>query len=172
MRPASLLLRRLAIAGVAVVFCLVLAITAKAAGDPAPAQAQGDIAVIVNGDVAIDSLSVADLRKIVTGDKEFWPSNQRVTIFIRAPIARERDAVVRDLCQMTEAQFRQHWIGKVFRADTASGPKITYSAESTIEQVGRTPGAIGFVQGPVNARTVKVLKVDGRLPGQSGYRLK
>ena len=28
---------------------------------------------------------------------------------------------------MTEAQFRQHWIGKVFRAETPSGPKIVAS---------------------------------------------
>jgi len=137
-----------------------------------PAQSQGDIAVVVNADVGADNVTMADLRRILTGDREFWPSNQRVTIFVRAPIARERDAIVRDICQMTEAQFRQHWIGKVFRAEAPSGPKIVYSAESTIEQVARTPGAIGLVTGPVTAKTVKVLKIDGRLPGQSGYKLK
>lgn len=140
--------------------------------DPAGAQAQQDIAVIVNSEVAVDNLSLADLRRILTGDREFWPSGGRVTIFIRAPIARERDAVIRDVCQMTEAQFRQHWIAKVFRAETPTGPKILYSNESTIEQVGRTPGAIAFVQGPVTAKGVKVVKVDGRSPGQSGYKLR
>jgi hypothetical protein len=87
------------------------------AGLPAPidvhAQTQPDIAVIVHPSVTIDNLSLADLRRILTGDREFWAAgSQRVTIFIRAPIARERDAVVRDVCQMTEAQFRQHWIGR------------------------------------------------------------
>lgn len=153
----------------------VLAVVCVLAGVLPPragAQAQQDIAVIVNSDVAVDNLSLADLRRILTGDKEFWTSGSRVTIFIRAPIARERDAVIRDVCQMTEAQFRQHWIAKVFRAETPTGPKILYSNESTIEQVGRTPGAIGFVQGPVTAKGVKVVKVDGRSPGQSGYKLR
>lgn len=139
---------------------------------PVIAQTQPDIAVIVHPDVAIENLTLADLRRILTGDREFWTSAGRVTIFIRAPIARERDAVVRDVCQMTEAQFRQHWIGKVFRAETPSGPKIVYSNESTIEQVSRTPGGIGFVQGPVTAKGVKVIKIDGRAPGQPGYRLR
>ncbi len=139
---------------------------------PAGAQTQPDIAVIVNSEVAVDNLSLADLRRILTGDKEFWPSGSRVTIFIRAPIARERDAVIRDVCQMTEAQFRQHWIAKVFRAETPTGPKILYSNESTIDQVSRTPGAIAFVQGPVTAKGVKVVKIDGRSPGQSGYKLR
>jgi hypothetical protein len=73
---------------------------------------------------------------------------------------------------MTEAQFRQHWIGKVFRADTPSGPKIVYSAEMAIDQVSRIPGAITFVLAPVTNRSVKVLRIDGRAPGQSGYSLR
>ena len=139
---------------------------------PVVAQTQPDIAVIVHPDVAIENLTLADLRRILTGDREFWSNSGRVTIFIRAPIARERDAVVRDVCQMTEAQFRQHWIGKVFRAETPSGPKIVYSTDSTIEQVSRTPGGIGLVPTPVTAKNVKVVKIDGRAPGQSGYKLR
>ena len=139
---------------------------------PLGAQAATDIAVVVHPGVAIDNVTLADLRRILTGDREFWPGGERVTIFIRAPIARERDAVLKDVCQMTEAQFRQHWIGKVFRAETPSGPKIVYSNDATIEQVGRTPGGIGLVQAPVTAKNVKVIRLDGRAPGQSGYRLR
>ncbi len=147
------------------------------AGLPAPvdlhAQAQPDIAVVVHSGVPVDNISLADLRRILTGDREFWAAgSQRVTIFIRAPIARERDAIVRDVCQMTEAQFRQHWIGKVFRAETPSGPKIVYSADATIDQVSRTPGSIGLVPAPVTAKGVKVLRIDGRAPGQAGYKLR
>lgn len=136
------------------------------------AQSQPDIAVIVHPGVTVDNLSLADLRRILTGDREFWTAGSRVTIFVRAPVARERDAVVRDICQMTEAQFRQHWIGKVFRADVPSGPKIVYSNDATLDQVSRTQGAIGLVQGPVTTKNVKVIKIDGRSPGQSGYRLR
>ena len=73
---------------------------------------------------------------------------------------------------VTEAQFRQHWIGKVFRADTPSGPRIVYSAEAALDQVSHTPGAIAFVAAPVASRAVKVLKIDGKTPGQAGYRLR
>jgi hypothetical protein len=135
-------------------------------------QVPTDIAVVANAAVPVDNLTLAELRRLLLGDREFWSSGTRVTLLIRAPIARERDAAVRDVCQMTEAQFRQHWIGKVFRADTPSGPKIVYSAEMAIDQVSRIPGAITFVQGPVTNRNVKVLRIDGRAPGQQGYRLR
>jgi ABC-type phosphate transport system substrate-binding protein len=142
---------------------------------PRPALAQsggGDIAVVVNADVPVDNLSLADLRRILLGDREFWPSGARVALLIRAPIARERDAAVKDVCQMSEAQFRQHWIAKVFRADAAKGPRIVYSNEMAIDQASRTPGAIAFVPAPVATRGVKVLKIDGKSPGQSGYSLR
>jgi len=95
-------------------------------------QGTADIAVVVRPDVPVDNLSMVDLRRVVLGDREFWPGGVRITLLIRAPIARERDAAVKDISQMTEAQFRQHWIGKVFRAETPSGPKITYSRESAL----------------------------------------
>ena len=152
-----------------VVICLALAVWPLAG----LAGGQGtDISVIVHPGVTEDNLSIAELRQILTGDREFWKGGTRVTIFIRAPVAGERDAIVRDICQMTEAQFRQHWIGKVFRAETPSAPRIVYSNESTIEQVARTPGAIGLVQAPVTVKNVKVIRIDGRAPGQSGYRLR
>jgi len=120
----------------------------------------------------VDNLTVADLRRILLGDREFWTSGLRVTLFIRAPIARERDAAVKDVCQMTEAQFRQHWIAKVFRADTATGPKIVYSSQMALEQVSRTPGAMAFVEAPLAGKGVKVLKIEGKAPGQAGYKLR
>ena len=98
-------------------------------------------------DVPVDNLTLAELRRILLGDREFWTRRRpRVTLLIRAPVARERDVAVKDVCQMTEAQFRQHWIGKVFRADTRSGPRIVYSGQMAMDQVSRTPGAITFVE--------------------------
>jgi len=153
---------------------LVLAVLGMAAAPVGLVSGQGggDIAVVVHPDVAADNLTVAELRRMLLGDREFWPGGVRVSLLIRAPIARERDAVVKTVCQMSEAQFRQHWIGKVFRADTPAGPKIVYSAEMAIDQVSRIPGALTLVAAPVTAKGVKILKIDGRLPGQAGYAIR
>jgi ABC-type phosphate transport system substrate-binding protein len=142
------------------------------AGDRTAFTQAADIAVIVHPDVPVDNLTIAELRRILLGDREFWSSGVRVTLYIRAPVARERDVAVQTICQMTEAQFRQHWVGKLFRADVQSGPKIVYSQEMALEQVSRLPGAITFVQASQAGKNVKVLKIDGRSPGQSGYQLR
>lgn len=134
-------------------------------------QSAGDIAVVVNPDVPIDNLTLGELRRILLGDREFWPSSARITLLIRAPVARERDVMLKTVCEMTEAQFRQHWIGKVFRAETPSAPKIVYSGEMAVDVASRSPGAITFVEVSQTGKRLKVVKIDGRLPGERGYLL-
>ena len=137
------------------------------------AQAAADVAVAVHRDVPVDALTMAELRRIVLGDREFWPGSVRVTLLVRAPIAHERDVILKTVCQMSEAQFRQHWIGKVFRADTAVAPKIVYSPEMSVDLVNRMPGAITFIDASNSAvRSLKVIKIDGKLPGEPGYPLR
>jgi ABC-type phosphate transport system substrate-binding protein len=139
---------------------------------PVAGQSPADVAVVVNRDVPVDGLTRAELRRILLGDQTFWSSGARVALFVRAPVAHERDAVVKTICEMTEAQFRQHWIAKVFRAETGSGPRIVYSASMALDEAGRTPGAITFIEAPVTSTDVKVLKIDGKLPGQPGYAVR
>lgn len=155
-----------------VALCLGLCLWLALPAAPVTGQAPRDIAVVVHPDVPVADLSLATLRRILLGDREFWPSGVRVTLLIRAPVSRERDAVVKSVCEMTEAQFRQHWIGKVFRNETPSGPKIVYSAEMALDQVSRTPGAITLVDSSLVGRGVKVVKIDGKSPGQPGYALR
>lgn len=150
---------------------LVLAVVC-AMPSPALAQAAGDVAVVVHPDVPVDNLTLAELRRIVLGDREFWPGSVRVTLLMRAPVAHERDVVLKTICQMSEAQFRQHWIAKVFRADTAIAPKIVYSADSSVDLVRQTPGGLTFVNASSANPSLKVLRIDGKLPGEPGYPLR
>ncbi len=139
----------------------------------APVRGQNaDIAVVANPQVTVDNLSLTELRRMLLGDREFWTAGQRITLLIRAPVARERDAAVQTVCKMTEAQFRQHWIGKVFRAETPSGPRIVYSEDMALDQVAHTPGAITFVAAGAVPKGAKILKIDGLSPGQPGYKLR
>ncbi len=138
---------------------------------PLGAQTGGDVAIVVHQDVPIDNLSLNELRRLLLGDREFWPASVRVTLLIRAPIAHERDVVLKNVCQMTEAQFRQHWIGKVFRAETALAPKIAYSTEMAVDLVNRIPGAITFMDASQVGKGLKVVRIEGRLPGEKGYEL-
>ena len=131
-----------------------------------------DVAIVVRPDVPVANLSFADLRRLMLGDRQYWTSNLRVTLLVRAPGARERDVVLKTIYQMSEAQFKQYWIAKVFRAEAASGPRIVYSNEMAAELALSIPGAVAFVESAQVPKGLKVLKIDGKLPGEKGYALR
>ena len=144
--------------------CVVLSLSSPGAGT--------DIAIVVRPDVPVEGLSFGELRKLLLGDRQFWSSNLRVTLLIRAPGAHEREVVLKNIYQMSDAQFRQYWIAKVFRAEAASGPRIVYSNEMAAELAGAIPGAVAFVDAAQTPKGLKVLKIDGRLPGDRDYPLR
>ena len=130
-----------------------------------------DIAVVVHSDTPVSDLSLAEVRKVFLGERQYWNSKLPVTLLIRAPVARERDVVLRVIYQMTEAQFKQYWVAKIFRAEVASPPKIVYSNDMQYDLVTAIPGAIAFVDARNVRPGVKVLRVDGHLPGEKDYPL-
>ncbi len=94
-----------------------------------------------------------------------------VVLLIRAPATAEREAVLKTIYRMTEPQFKQFWIAKIFRAETATPPKIVYSSDTTSQLVEAVPGAIAFMAASEVRPGLKVLKIDGLLPGEPGYPL-
>jgi ABC-type phosphate transport system substrate-binding protein len=132
----------------------------------------GDIAVVVNSDTPVSDLSLSEVRKVLLGERQYWNSKLPVTLLIRAPQARERDVVLKVIYQMSEAQFKQYWVAKIFRAEAASPPKIVYSNDMQYELVTAIPGAIAFVEARAVRPGVKVLRVEGHLPGDKDYPLR
>jgi ABC-type phosphate transport system substrate-binding protein len=130
-----------------------------------------DVAVVVNPGVPVANLTFDDVRKIMLGDRQYWNPSLHVTLIVRAPMARPRDVLLKTVYQMTEAQFRQYWLGKQFRDEAASGPTVVYSNEQAAERVAAIPGSISFVDAAQIPKGVKVLRIDGHLPGEPGYRL-
>ena len=139
---------------------------------PAGARATDDVGIVVNASVPVTNVSFNELRRIFLGDRQFWSSSLPVVLFMPASAAREREVLLKDVYEMSEAQVRQHWIGKVFRAEAVSAPQMFYSDEEILQAVAATPGSIAAVDVARVPRGLKVLRVDGHLPGEPGYRLR
>jgi hypothetical protein len=129
------------------------------------------VAIVARPDLPVDNLSFADLRRVMLGERQYWSRSLKVTLLVRAPGAPERDVLLKTIYQMSEAQFRQYWIAKVFRAEATSAPRIVYSNEMATELVAGIPGAVAFVDATKVPKDLKILKIDGRLAGQPGYPL-
>lgn len=133
---------------------------------------KNDIAVVVHPDTPVTDMTVAEVRKVFIGERQYWTSNMPVILLVRAPVAREREVVLKVIYQMTESQFKQFWIAKIFRSEAVSAPKIVYSSDMANQILSAVPGAIGFVDAKSVAPGLKVVKVNGKLPGDPEYPLR
>lgn len=136
--------------------------------EPAPAP----IAIVVHKDTAVDNLSLKELRNIFLANQQFWPDRSRIILLVRAPDSQERDFVLDRIYEMDEAEFRQYWIAKMFRAEVPRGPKIVFSNNMALELVVAIPGSISFISADAVTDDVRLVKVDGKLPGDADYPLK
>lgn len=150
---------------------LPVALAASLLGASATNGQDGAVAIVVNPSTAEDNLSVLELRNIFLGERQFWDDGSRIVLLVRAPVAYERDVVLNKIYRMDESQFRQYWIAKVFRAEVSSGPKIVYSNDMTRQLVAALGGAVGFIAASDVTPAMKVLRINGKLPGDPDYPL-
>ena len=122
-----------------------------------------DVAVVVHPDTPVSDMTLAEVRKVLLGDRQYWTTNMPVVLLMRAPVARERNVVLKIIYQMTESQFKQYWIAKIFRAEAVSAAN---------ELVTAIPGAIAFISFRDVHPGSKVIRIDGHLPGEPGYPLR
>jgi len=130
------------------------------------------IAIVVHQSTEIDNLSLHELRNIFLANQQFWPDRKRIILLVRAPKSEERDFVLNTIYQMDEAQFRQYWIAKMFRAEVPRGPKIVFSTDMMLDLVVAIPGSISFINAGDVTGDVRVVRIDGKLPTDEGYPLK
>lgn len=139
----------------------------------APASAQSTpVAIVVHPATNVENLSFQELRSIFRGERQFWSDGRRVTLLVRAPVAEERRLVLEKIYEMDEDEFREYWIGKMFRAEVAAGPKLVYSSDMARDLVTVIPGAITFVPLRDVSSESKVVRIDGMLPDAEGYPLR
>jgi ABC-type phosphate transport system substrate-binding protein len=129
------------------------------------------VAVIVNPGNPIESISLADLRDIFLGTRQFWKDGTHIVPVVRAPSARERDVLLHRIVHMSDLQYQQYW-RKRRLAGRGREPVAVVSNGMQMQSVSLESGGIALVATSDLHDGVKVIKVAGRLPGSAAYPLK
>lgn len=133
----------------------------------------GQYAVIVNPSNPIQNVTSAQLRKLVLGEDRFWPGRIPVSLVLQDDRSLERQFVLKDLVHMSQSDYHQHWTTLVFRGAASGEPTAVPSNGLAAGLVASQAGALCIIRAdnvPKN-ESVKVLRVDGKLPGEAGYPL-
>lgn len=130
-----------------------------------------DVAIIVNKQNPVSSVSLTELTKLLKQEKQYWEGGKKVYVILQEAGSNEKKIVLKRVYQMTDEDLKKYWLGKMFRGEIASFPKTLGSSEAVKRFISQVPNAIGFIDSSVVDSSVKALNVDGKSPGQEGYPL-
>ena len=147
----------------ALIACFVLAALATAIY-------AADLAVIVNPQNPVRSMTLAELTKILKGKSSMWPTGHNITVVLREP----------DSPMMKLVAEKVMGVGAEDAKKTLSDPNRKSSApvvfagsdEEIVKFVGSNSSALGFVDVYNITGAVKVIKIDDKQPFDPGYALK
>jgi hypothetical protein len=133
------------------------------------------LTVIVNKSNRLDSISKKQLRDLLLGEVTRWPDKQHVTLVEREAGSRTFQKMLQVVLKMSEAEYTRWLLDIEFRAQTPPLIKTLNSDEGANKFVFNVPGALAItdgVPGGTVSSQVKVLRVEGKLPGDPEYPLK
>jgi ABC-type phosphate transport system substrate-binding protein len=136
------------------------------------AEKSDHLAIIVGKASSLDSVSASDLQKIFRAQKTRCPDGNRIVLVMRDTGQPEREAALREIYKMSEAEFQRYFLQATFTGTVQAAPRTLPSAQAVKKFIADTPGAIGYIRGDEVDDTVKAISVDGKVPGDPDYGLK
>jgi phosphate transport system substrate-binding protein len=120
------------------------------------------MAVVVNKDNNVENVTSVHLSRIFRSEIKKWPDGKAVVLVLHKDSAGETETLER-LIKMSAEEL------KALIAAHKDSIVMADSDADVLKIVQSTPGAIGFVDVRSVDNTVNVVKVDGKLPMESGY---
>jgi len=128
-----------------------------------------NMAVVVAAGSKLADVPLADLGKYCKGTTKAWPDGKSFVIVLKNPDAPEMRVTLQKLFGGGAADARV-LIAKL--NETRQAVKIVESDDDLLRVVESTPGAVGIVDVYAINSSVKVLRIDGKLPFDAGYALR
>jgi hypothetical protein len=132
------------------------------------------LAVVVNKGNSTEGLSMAQLRRLLLGDMRNWPDKQKVSLVAPDPQSPAFKCLLSAVVRMTDVEYRRFIASAQFRGEEPVDLHTAASGAAAAKMVSGAQGAIAIVEAgalPSISSTVRVLRINGKQPGESGYPL-
>ena len=128
-----------------------------------------NMAVVASAGSKLADVPLTELVKYCKGSAKAWPDGRNFVIVLKNPDLPEMRVALQKLFGGGAAEARLA-IAKL--NETRQAAVIVDSDDDLLRAVDKTPGAVGIVDVYSINSSVKVLRVDGKLPFDVGYALK
>jgi ABC-type phosphate transport system substrate-binding protein len=137
-----------------------------------PRVAWEGLAIVVNRDNPTNDISLPQLRSMFFGERRWWSSKRRITLAAMRRNTPEWKTVQRVIYKVNRRELDHYYLYQSFKGE-GSTPPATMQAPSDVKKfVVSTPGALGYLRASDVDDSVKVVRVNGLLPGDDGYPLR
>jgi phosphate transport system substrate-binding protein len=120
------------------------------------------MAVVVNKENNVENVTAVHLSRIFRSEAKKWPDGKAVVLVLHRSSEGETETLQR-LNKMSADEL------KALIAAHKDSIVMADSDAEVLKIVQSTPGAIGFVDVRSVDNTINVVRVDGKLPMESGY---
>ena len=136
------------------------------------ARAQGldSLAIVVAKQSPIQTLTEFELKKLYLGTNITAPNGTRIIPFNQAPNSPDRVLFESRVLDMSPEQVAQYWIDRKIRGQGVP-PKVVSPADLLQKVVSRLENSIAYVRIANVSADVRVIAIDGHLPGDGSYGL-
>lgn len=137
-------------------------------------DACASVAVIVNKSNPASDVSYNDLKHILEVKKQRWDNGEKITLVFKPITSNETQFLINKMYKIRSENFYQYWMLKSYNNEISEYPKMAESLSGVIALVSKIPGAVCFIG--TNEITqcgdnIKVIRVNGKMPGEDGYPL-
>ena len=130
------------------------------------------LAIVVNRNNPTSNVSLPQLRAIYVGDRKWWSSRRRIALVSMQRNTPEWQTALRVIYKMDSRELDRYFLYQSFKGEHFAGPTTLAAAAEVRKFVVSTPGAVGYLRASDVDDSVKVLRVNGLLPGDDGYPLR
>ena len=128
-----------------------------------------NIAVVMSAGTKMDDVQLSELMKLCKGVQKTWIEGKSFTLVMTDPASPDMHNAVQKLFNMSAVDLKTA-LPKI--NETRTVVKIVDTDADLLRTVGELPGAVGIVDVYAINSSVKVIRVDGKLPFDIGYVLK
>ena len=128
-----------------------------------------NMAIVVSSGSKLTDVPLADLTKLCRGTQKTWPDGKNFTLVMKDPDSPDMHFAAQKLFGSAPGEAKA-MIAKL--NESRLTVKIVDNDEDLLRSVIAAPGAAGIIDVYAINSSVKVLRVDGKLPFDIGYALK
>lgn len=130
------------------------------------------LAIVVNRNNPIADVSLPELRSMFFGERKLWSHKHRITLAAMRRDTQEYKTVQRVIYKIDRHELEHYYLYQSFKGEGVNLP-LTMQAPADVKKfVVSTPGALGYLRASDVDDSVKVVRVNGLLPGDDGYPLR